>query len=232
MHNWRLDLFSELDSAQDMHAVLQAAIKAIRPFGFENCGWRALLPSSPHHNFTILNSAEDSFIRKEQDGRYDNAPVPQHCARSMEPIAWQGTTSDSLFMQAPLLWEEFFECGHYGGWAQSLISGEGNFSMLYMDSPHVLYPNDLLHADTNLRWVTAAILCRMDEVKLLQHVQLAPVEHDILRWLCDGLNDEQIAERMMIPTCLIQFHLQSAMVKLRTSSRKAAVARAIFLGLL
>ncbi|BBG29455.1 helix-turn-helix transcriptional regulator [Zymobacter palmae] len=232
MHNWRLDLFSGLDSAQDMHGVLDVALKVIRPFGFENCGWRALVPTAPIGRYTLLHSWEDSFVRKEHDGRYDDAPVPQHCAQSTDPISWQGTTEDPLFMKAPLLWEEYYECGHYGGWAQSLLSGEGNFSMLYMDSSHVLYPDDLLHVDTNLRWITAAVLCRMDEVKQSDSVRLAPVEHDILRWLCEGLDDEQIAKRMTTSVYLIHMHLRSAMVKLKASTRQAAVARAVFLGLL
>lgn len=232
MHNWRLDLFSELDTAQNMHAVLDAALKAIRPFGFESCGWRALVPSFPASSYALLHSWEDSFVRKEHDGRYDDAPIPQHCARSMEPIFWQGTTEDLLFMKAPLLWEEYYECGHYGGWAQSLKSEEGSFSMLYMDSPHVLYPDDLLHADSNLRWITAAVLSRMEEVKQSDPVHLSMVERDILRWLCEGLDDEHIANRIAISVHLVHIYLQSAMVKLRAFTRRAAVARAAFLGLL
>lgn len=232
MHNWRLELFSELDAAQNMHAVLEAALKAVRPFGFEHCGWRALVPQSARHRYEMLHTAKDRFVRKEQEGRYDEAPVPQHCSRSQTPISWQGNSQDPLFLKAPSLWEEYYECGHYGGWAQSLLSSEGHFSMLYMDSPYVLSPRDLQHSDTNLRWVTAAVLCRMDDVKKSSQVQLSLAERDALRWVRDGLNDVQTAERMTLSTYFVRLHLQSAMVKLQTTSRKAAIAKAMFLGLL
>ena len=232
MHNWRLDLFSELDSAHDMHAVLAAALKAVRPFGFEHCGWRALLHSSALPQYALLHSSQDRFIRDELDGRYDTAPVPQHCQRSMTPISWQGTTHDRLFLKAPVLWEEFYECGHRGGWAQSLLSGEKRFSMLYVDSPHVLPLDDMQHIDTNLRWITAAVLCRMDDVKQQTHTSLTAVERDILRWLCEGKHSDDIAQRLTIPACLVEYHVQSAMVKLKAPTRKAAIARAVFLGLL
>lgn len=231
-HNWRLDLFSELDAAHNMQAVLETALKAVRPFGFSNCGWRALVPQLSRHSYAMLHTAEDSFVRKEHEGRYDKAPVPQHCARSREPISWRGNLEDPLFLKAPLLWEEYYECGHYGGWAQSLLSGDGNFSMLYMDSPYVLSSHDLLHSDINLRWITAAVLCRMDDVKQNNQVQLSIMEQDILHWLLEGLNDDQIAEHMTLSTSLMRLHLQSAMVKLRATTRKTAIARAIFLGLL
>lgn len=232
MSNWRLDLFAALDDAQGMKHVLHAATNAIRPFGMETCGWRSTLPNVVQNRYTTLHSSDDHFIRRERDGHYDQAPVPRHCARSMEPICWQGTTTESLFMQAPHLWEEYQSCGHYGGWAQSLITGDGHFSMLYMDSPHVLMPEDLLQIDVNLRWITAAVLCRMQEIQYTEPVELTIGERDILRWSCEGLSVVQMATRSATPKCMINLRLHSAMQKLGASTQKAAVARAVFLGIL
>ena len=56
MRNGRFDLFSELVSAHDRHAVLAAALKAVRPFGVEHCGWRALRPSSSSPRYALLHA--------------------------------------------------------------------------------------------------------------------------------------------------------------------------------
>ena len=233
MNNWQIDLFTGLDRAINMQDVLDVTKKQIQPLGFDFCGWRSKLPlPMSNRHYTLLHSNEDKVSYREANGRYDNAPIPKHCSRSVEPISWCGTTEDPTFAMAPELWEEYYSEGHYGGWAQSLIENNMMFSMLYVDSSNPLQQKDLDNIDSKMQWIANATLIRMNQMRQKPDITLSIREQEVLRWTGDGKTADQIAEILMLSPSTINFHLRNAMMKLDAPNKTAAVVRAIFLGLL
>ena len=233
MKNWQIDLFTGLEQATNMQDVVDHTLHIIKPFGFEYCSWRSLLPlPMATKKLITLNSYEDDISMREANGDYLDTPLSKHCANSMEPFRWQGKTSEDWYQQVPDLAEEYFGWGRRGGWAQSLVANSNMYSMLWVDSCSVLSPQDLMHIDFKMQWVATAVLTRMNKVEDGSNIELSLREKEVLRWTGDGKTADQIAEILMLSPSTINFHLRNAMKKLDAPNKTAAVVRAVFLKLL
>ena len=233
MNNWQVDLFTGLENANGMQGVLDATIKVIAPIGFEFCGFRSLIPlplATP--KIMTLYTAEDKTYERERNGDYLETPMSRHCARSMTPFSWEGTTEDAVFKEIPDLCEEYYSSGHRGGWAQSLVERKNMYSVFYADSSDSLTKRYLDNVDFRMQWVATAVLSRMNKVRSDTDIQLSLREREVLRWTGDGKTADQIAEILMLSPSTINFHLRKAMQKLDAPNKTAAVVRAIFLNLL
>ena len=230
---WQVDLFTGLENATDMQDVLDVTLRTIKPFGFDFCGWRSKLPlPMTKKRFSILHSNEDKVSMQENDGFYDDAPVPKHCAHSTEPISWRGTTEDPTFLQASDLWEEYYGSGHFGGWAQSMIESQNMFSMIYVDSFNILSQRDLDHVDFNMQWVATAVLSKMNQIRLQPNIVLTEREKEVLRWTGDGKTSSEIGQILNLSHSTINFHIRNAMHKLNAPNKTSAIVKAIYLKLL
>ena len=230
---WQIDLFTGLENAVDMQDVLDVTLKTIKPFGFDFCGWRSKLPLPlSKRRYSILHSNEDKLSEQENDGFYDEAPAPKHCARSTEPISWRGTREDPTFLQAPELMEEYYGSGHFGGWAQSIIESKNMFSMIYVDSNVTLLQKDLDNVDLKMQWVAVAVLAKMNKMRLAPNIVLSTREKEILKWFGDGKTSEQIGMILNLSHSTINFHFRNAMKKLGTHNKTSTVVKAIYLNLL
>ena len=230
---WQIDLFTGLENAVDMQDVLDVTLKTIKPFGFDFCGWRSKLPLPlSKRRYSILHSNEDKVSEQENDGFYDEAPIPKHCARSTESISWRGTTEDPTFLLAPELWEEYYSVGHFGGWAQSIIESKNMFSMIYVDSSVPLLQKDLDNVDLKMQWVAVAVLAKMNKMRLAPNIVLSTREKEILKWFGDGKTSEQIGMILNLSHSTINFHFRNTMKKLGTHNKTSTVVKAIYLNLL
>lgn len=233
MNNWQVDLFTGLQSSTNMQDVLDVTLKCIKPFGFDYCSWRSLLPlPMAAKKIVTLNSYEDDIAAREAKGDYLDTPLSRHCAHSMEPFRWQGKTSEDWYQQIPDMAEEYFGWGRRGGWAQSLVTGTDMYSLLWVDSCDVLSLRDLEHVDFRMQWVATAVLSYMNKIKMYPDISLSLREQEILRWTGDGKTADQIAEILSLSPSTVNFHLRKAMLKLDAPNKTAAVVRAIFYGLL
>lgn len=231
--SWQIDLYSGLNNAITMQDILDATLKITKRWGFDYCGWRSKLPMPlSQHKFSVLNSNEDRVTEKRATGYYDNAPVVKHCATSIEPFVWQGTTDDYAFLKAPSLFEEYYSLGHYAGWAQSIIEGKNMFSMFYVDSTNKLTAKDFEAVDSKLQWIAVAVLCHMNKIKLQPNISLSAREKEILRWTGDGKTASEIGQILSLSHSTINFHLHNAMFKLDSPNKTSAVVKAIYLNLL
>ena len=230
---WQIDFFTGLNNAVNMQDVLDVALKTIKPFGFDFCGWRSKLPLPlSRRKFSTLRANEDKVSEQEDNGFYDEAPVAKHCALSTEPISWRGTTEDPTFLQAPHLIEEYYGSGHFGGWAQSIIESKNNFSMLLVDSSVILEQKDIDHVDLKMQFVAIAVLSKMNQFRLQHNVKLSVREKEVLRWCGDGKTAWEISQILNLSQSTINFHMRSAMFKLDAPNKTNAVVKAICLDLL
>ena len=230
---WQIDLFTGLENAVDMQDVLDVTLKIVKPMGFDYVGWRTELPLPMTQKKTLaLNTAEDSVTEKVSNGYYDNAPIPYHCSRSMDPIYCLGTTHEDIFLKAPEMWEEYYSLGRFGIWAQSLVESKSMFSMFWTDTTAPISQEDIDNVGLKLEWISTAVLSKMNQVRQKSHITLSEREKEILRWSGDGKTAEQIGLILKLSHSTVNFHLRNAMHKLDAPNKTTAVVKAIYLGLL
>lgn len=233
MNNWQVDLFNGLAQSNSMQDVLDVTMKIVKPIGFDFCGFRTLIPlplAKP--KIMTLYTAEDEVYKREKEGAYLETPMSRHCAKSMTPFMWEGTTEDDVFKEIPELCEEYYSSGHRGGWAQSLVERQNMYSVFYADSSESLTQNYFNHVDFRMQWVATAVLSRMNKVKSNTNIVLSLREKEVLRWTGDGKTTDQISEILNLSPSTVNFHLRNAMKKLDAPNKTTAVVNAIFLRLL
>lgn len=233
-NNWKLDLFSSLDSADSLQSVMSAALNAIQPFGFDFCGWRADLPTADcakESGITVLNAVEDEVYNTTVNGGYQNAPIPFHCAHSLTPVSWQGTVDDEIFIRSREVAEEYFSLGHRGGWAIATTGSDGDRGMFFIESQHIIPSADLLYAEQHMQWVSAATYMRITELKSTTEISLSRTESEIIKELfkTNG-NIFQTADNSKLTLKQVTINIESMMKKFECNNIHSLLARAIFLG--
>lgn len=232
-NNWKLDLFSTLDAAYSLQAVMDASINAIRPFGFDYCSWRLASNKAPIGHHVSITSTSDKAHQIESARGYDDSPCSRHCSRSSRPFTWLGTTDDEVFKQSPALFEEYYSLGHYAGWAKSVIENDQRYSLFYVESTQPFSSHDMHQIDQHMQWVSAATYVRIHELPAVSNIQLTSEQCQILRLYAQGYRHlEDIADVMHRPRAWINAVLKNAMNVLMCRNINMAVARAIFLKLI
>ncbi|WP_414502620.1 autoinducer binding domain-containing protein [Zymobacter sp. IVIA_5232.4 C2] len=235
-NNWKIDLFTSLDSAHSFQSVMRAALNAIRPFGFDYCGWRTDLPLEgkiKHSGITALNAVEDEVYCTVVRGGYEKGPIPRHCAYSTTPISWQGTFEDDMFMQSPELMEAYYGLGHRGGWAITTIAPDGTRGMFYVESQHTLSQSDLYHAEQHMPWVSAAACMKINEIKEELPTTVTHKEKELLRVLSETNGSiKKTAEHTGWNINPLISNLKTIKKKLECRDLHSVITRATFLGLI
>lgn len=230
---WKLDLFSALDRAHCLQTVMDASVAAVRPFGLDFCTWR-LASFAPIGGQRIsITSTNDKAHLIEIARGYDDSPCSRHCARSLTPFQWLGTTQDYAFKQAPILFEEYYSFGHYAGWAKSINHNHQHYDMFYVESTQPLSTADMHHIDQHMKWVCAATYVRINELPSSTQVVLTDEQRQILCLYAQGYHRiDDISDVIHRPLIWTQAVLQKALQVLGCSDINMAVARAIFLKLI
>lgn len=231
-NNWKIDLFTALDSAHSLSSVIKVSLAAVRPFGFDFCGWRTL-PSLPDKSTVALNSIEDEVTKTMVKGGYDQAPVPSHCACSMEPIAWRGTLEDQVFSQCRELIEEYYGFGHRAGWAMATLDREGNRGMFFAESKNILSPQELYCAEQHMKWISSAAYMRISEVRENTNLTLSQHEKNLLAILSRyGENVINAAEKCKVPLATLLDDIEQLKRKWECQNIYDLISRTMFLGLI
>ena len=232
---WQIDLFTNLNNATNMQDVIDVALKTVRTWGFDFCGWRTKrpLPLSKRSNL-ILHNTEDKVYQKEHEEGYDeeNAPILKHCSSTMEPLLWKGTTDESLFLKAPELFEEFYGFGHRAGYAQSIIESKRIYSMFWANSSNIINSKELSFISPKMEWITISVISKINQLKYNSNIVLSEREKEVLRWSGDGKTADEIAQILNLSHSTINFHLRNAMFKLDAPNKTNAIVKAIYLDLL
>jgi DNA-binding CsgD family transcriptional regulator len=75
-------------------------------------------------------------------------------------------------------------------------------------------------------------LSRFSKFERFQDISLSHRELNCLQWLAKGLRNDRIAEKLNISLPTVKLHLRNARQKLDAQTREAAVAKAVFMGLI
>ena len=232
-NNWKLDLFSALDKANSLHAVIDASLKVIKPLGWDFCGWRMATPEAPLGQHISIMSSDDPAHQMESARQYDDSPCSRHCARSTTPFSWLGTTDDAAFKQAPELFESYYALGHHAGWGRSVIDEQQRYNMFYVESKTPFSASDIQHIEQHMQWVFATTFVRINELPDVSENILTATQCQILSLYAQGHHYlEEIADVMHRPLAYIKGQLARALAILGCQDITMAVARAIFLRLL
>lgn len=231
-NNWKLDLFSSLDSSSSFQSILNAALGAIRSFGFDFCGWRTM-PTEKSANIVAINTIEDEVYTTLINGGYEEGPIPCHCAHSMTPISWRGTSDDEVFQQSPKIMEEYYGLGHKGGWAITTMSLDGTKGMFYVESQHPLTSSEVYYAEQHMQWVSAATYMRILEIKDASQIVLSNKEKYFLETFCNNNgNLIKTAEQMKINISLASYYINDLKKRFECNDVYSLISRAIFLRLI
>ena len=231
---WQIDLYDGLNNANNMQDVIDTALKTVKPLGFDYAGFRTELPIplSNRKALALSTKEDDDVINKASNGGYDDAPVIQHCSRSMEPFYWLGTTSDKVFLMNPDMLEEYYSNGRYAGYAQSIVESKKMFSMFWVDSINPFEQADIDNVCFKMEWISTFILTKMNQIKLQPNIILSEREKEMLRWTGDGKTASEIGQILNLSHSTVNFHLRNAMFKLDSSNKTSAVVKAVYLNLL
>lgn len=231
---WQIDLYDGLNNAINMQDVIDVALKTVKPLGFDYAGFRTELPIplSDKRALALSTKEDDNVIDKAQTGGYDDAPVIQHCSKSMEPFYWLGTTADKVFLMNPALIEEYYNTGRYAGYAQSIVENKRMFSMFWVDSINPFEQADIDNIFLKMEWISTFILTKMNKIKLQPNIILSEREKEVLRWTGDGKTANEIGQILNLSHSTVNFHLRNTMFKLDSSNKTNAVVKAICLHLL
>lgn len=235
-NNWKLDLFTSLDSAHSIQSVMSASLEAIRPFGFDFCGWRTDLPTADcakESGITVLNAVEDEVYDTIIKGDYEEGPIPRHCAHSLCPISWQGTFDDDVFMRSPKLMEAYYGLGHRGGWAITTIASDGTRGMFYVESRNILSSSEMYHAEQHMQWVSSATYMRAIELKSASEIALSHTEKEIIKELYRANGSiAKVAQTSRLSTQTIISAVKKMKKKFSCNDVYSLISSAVFLGLI
>ncbi|MEY4283741.1 MAG: LuxR family transcriptional regulator [Betaproteobacteria bacterium] len=234
MNTWQEDLLNLLlIPAASPEGIFIHFENCARSLGFDHVayGFQAPYPVT-RPKITLLNNYprpwQDRYV---QAGYLYNDPTIAHGQHCQSPILW----SDELFANNPALWAEVKEHGIRFGWAQSSLERNGSKSLLTLcRGNEPLTPSELECKEAYMRWLVQVAHVCLSRAITTQHTQIAnPLtarEREVLQWTADGKSAQDIADILTLSKSAVDFHLKNVIVKLQTTNKTAAVARAALLG--
>jgi hypothetical protein len=182
--------------------------------GFETVGAMVVITHSPTLlEFQTLTNAPAAYLDEFHDGEHAGRdPVNNHCSRSSSPIVWDRQTYvDNV---AGELWELQEPFGYRSGiavamhlprgmhfmfganWSKDRCSNAANFKAIAED----------LLSFSEFAQATAFDLSLPHHAPSGKDLSLTKLELEPLRWLMDGLTDQEIAKKLgrpnMKPCCV------------------------------
>jgi DNA-binding CsgD family transcriptional regulator len=240
-----MDLFSFMDCAnrtQSLSALFELLVNCAADEGFSEVAYGALthdeslrLPGHPLPAVAInypLHWRERYFERRY----YEVDPVVRRTPGFSRPFMWDELIkNEQLQANERLVLEESREAGLKHGISVPLFGPLGRISVLSFASG--FDDADPLHRMAHLNvlaWqfhLTFAELARpMDHAN--PQIGLSDRERDCLQWAAEGKSSWGIGAILNISENTVNFHLKSAMRKLKTTNRTVAVVKAIRLNLI
>lgn len=236
MLSWAENVLRAASDAETQEELFEALLLAAQAIGFEYCayGMSLALPATRPRHFLASNYCAEWRSRYAQMRYVEQDPTVLHGTRSHDALVW----SDEVFASARKLWDEAQSAGLRVGWAQANPMRKGVAGMLTLArSSEPLTHKELEAKSLHMRWLSNVAhmgFQRLVDAKGILHpqVRLTEREKEVLKWSAVGKTIPDISEILLISVDTVRFHTRNVLNKLNVANRTAAVAHAVYLGLL
>ena len=205
--------------------------------GFEQFIFRMILPYGDTHidSSFLTNYPRELIETFEASSHVHENPIDNHCRTSITPLIWD----QSLFSERPSLWESSQLHGLNYGWSFSIHDCKGVVSILSMTRRSTpITPQESNDHVADLLWLCHELHSALHDtvqvyVKTSETIgRLSLRESEVLKWTAKGKTASDIGMILSLTTRTVNFHISSAIRKMRASNKTSAVVIAAKSGLL
>lgn len=231
MERWKESQLYQLSRATEIDTAYRISLGFAKNIGFKFFAFSTTYPIKTDQLNTVQlnNYPTDWNIEYEQKKFSAIDPVVAHCNHSSLPVLW----SEELFSKTPWMWDALEQRGLQHGWSQSIHDEEnGHCSILSLARSHC--PVTVFELYENLgfsvfigRHLHALIAQTLPKKAAKPSApRLTPREIDVLKLAADGMTAYESAKTLNLTARTINFHVQSAMLKLGVNNKISAVIAA------
>lgn len=231
MERWKESQLKQLSRAMEIDSAYRISLSFAKNIGFKFFAFSTRYQTKADHFNTVQlnNYPTDWNIEYEQKNFSAVDPVVAHCNHSRLPVLW----SEELFSKTPWLWDALEQQGLQHGWSQSIHDEEsGHCSILSLArshcpiTPYELYENlgFLMFIGYHLHTLIAQTLPKKAVKPSAPH--LSPREIDVLKLAAVGKTAYESARILNLSARTVNFHVQSAILKLGVNNKISAVIAA------
>lgn len=237
MERWKESQLRQISCAKEIDTAYQVALRFAKNIGYKFFEFSVTYKTSAEQVNTLkLNNYPTNWNTEyEQKKLRDIDPVVAHCNQTMLPVLW----SEELFSKVPSMWEALGLQGIQHGWSQSVQDDDrGLCSILSLARSHCpisafeLYENlgFSVFMGQHLHALAAQSLPRYSPKPDATH--LSPREIDVLTLAAKGKTADESAKILNLSARTVNFHVQSAIGKLKVNNKLSAVIAAAKAGYL
>lgn len=243
-HDWQgkiNDRFEHSRSEDQIHHAIESALKFV-DFDYYALCLYAPWPLTRKKSYVLTNfpatwetRRHDACCINAGEARYINIdPVTRRTRQYPPPVEW----SDALSDEIPTFWQEAQSSDLRYGCSLQVATIHGISGIMYFGRSSTALSTDRLRKyETTVRWITDATIQAVVRNMLPKivpgiEISLTDREIEILKWMADGKTASEIAIILLISVYTVNFHVKNVIIKLGTTNKTAAVARAAMLGLI
>ncbi len=239
------DLLNALENAHDVPAAWHAGLRFFRKFGARQItyGFEKLDGS-----IVFLTTLPDWWMRHYQDNNYGSHDPLIDIARTyITPKKFETPFTNFPVTLSPKARQILNEFGETESTAGLVIPGmppmpqqlsalaisntmdAEEFSKFYRgkETTLILAAHALQQRCQELDYQFSQTDVQLVREKLAHYTELSPRERECLLWLCKGMRNDAIADRMGITRVTVEMHLRNCRTKLNARTREQAVVTAI-----
>ncbi|MHC8335873.1 helix-turn-helix transcriptional regulator [Pseudomonas sp. LB3P25] len=231
MERWMESQLNQLSRTTEVDTAYRIALGFAKNIGFKFFAFSTTYQTKNDQFSTIqLNNYPTDWNSEYERQKFSAIdPVVAHCNHSTLPVLW----SEELFCKVPSLWEALEMQGLQHGWSQSVHNEDGGVcSILSLARSHCpitafeLYENlgFSVFIGRHLHALIAQTLPRKSAKPPVPH--LSPREIDVLKLAADGKTAYESARILNLSARTVNFHVQSAILKLGVNNKISAVIAA------
>ena len=236
MEIWKESQFKKLSTAQDINDAYALSLNLFNNLGFEYCAFRTNLGISSHDTqFLDFNNYPHEWNLQYAEKHFvEIDPVVAHCNQSSLPILW----NEQTYAKTPDLWEALLGQGLQHGWTQATHDPYTNaYSMFSLARSHCAITPYELYEHLGYAMFASQTLHNLvaqkgvDPQRLQEPtVHLSPREIEVLRWSARGKTAAEAARILNLSERTVNFHISSAIKKLKVNNKISAVIAASKVG--
>ncbi|WP_448144159.1 autoinducer binding domain-containing protein [Pseudomonas silesiensis] len=231
MERWMESQLNQLSCTTEIDTAYRIALGFAKNIGFKFFAFSTTYQTKLDQYETIKLNNYPAAWNKDYEQQQMKAvdPVVAHCNHSMLPILW----SEELFAHVPTLWEALETQGLQHEWSQAIHDERSGFcSILSLARSHCPITAFELYENLGFSVFMGRHLHALITQNLPKKAETPPASHlsareiDVLKLAADGKTAYESARILNLSPRTINFHVQSAIVKLGVNNKIAAVITA------